>query len=504
LFFFGLLIGGNTYPFEQRASQSTKKAPSVTKKQLRSQKGKIIITQYFDRDGHLVKELEDLNSNGKHEVIKDYDLPNQTTSLNYDTNEDGFVERIETTKPFGQLRKTKIEYFEKGKSGPIKTSEFEDPIGEQIQSGLDCNAAKDWMNSIASLGTLLTEAMIVGKVSFYDKTSFGVLIDESCKDLHKDILLISQAAIAEGISCLKQLGGKGSEANLALIQSLLENKRNPVKIRCDERTGYPWREDVNAYASIPSDRGHPFMSLNPTKSALPAQLKATIFHELFHNCGYRHSHDVEYSYTCETCCISPSIAPKNESEKEIGCKICKGDYQDRLDPKYLKDYGNWIGLSFRTGYLADLVSEFVQTGNLDFLLAISKAGEVNMAPAPIQRAMKKQWPGQYGDPVSLAPKTPNLDRAAEKLVQVWSNMQEDNLAAALTALENITAVGPENPNNPDLGKFARKILNEAYQRTAEAIYFKMKRVRTDNPTSNTIIQFKKAEQIYMKTQGFTD
>lgn len=77
LLFFGLLIGGNTYPSEQRASQTTKKAPSVTKKQLRSQKGKIIITQYFDRDGHLVKELEDLNSNGKHEVIKDYDLPNQ-------------------------------------------------------------------------------------------------------------------------------------------------------------------------------------------------------------------------------------------------------------------------------------------------------------------------------------------------------------------------------------------------------------------------------------------
>lgn len=220
-------------------------------------------------------------------------------------------------------------------------------------------------------------------VNGYFLTSYNLKIEESCKERIpiKTLENFYRNTMSEGTLCLKNLSSIGNESlkNIACFEQLFADKSNPPKLLCG---GWPFGKDIWAVGSFPgSSKRHPYLWLGPEISKLintnPGELKATIFHEMLHNCGYIHSEGIEIPYTCEECCFNNSLA---DSKKKSACNICAGKYQDPNDTEYVKellswsaDYPGW-GRDMRMTVLEVAINN-KNKQNLEILLAETKLSE---------------------------------------------------------------------------------------------------------------------------------
>lgn len=202
-------------------------------------------------------------------------------------------------------------------------------------------------------------------VNGYVLTSYNLKIEENCKERIplKDLENFYRITMSEGVQCLKNLSqGPEGQKNIKCFETLFADKENPPKLMCG---GWPFGKDIYAVGSFPgSSKRHPYLWLSPDTSKLiksnPKELKATIFHEMLHNCGYIHSEGIEVPYTCEECCFNNSLAA---DKKKNACNICAGKYQDDKDPQYVaellgwsKDYPGW-GRDMRTKVVYDAIDK---------------------------------------------------------------------------------------------------------------------------------------------------
>lgn len=199
----------------------------------------------------------------------------------------------------------------------------------------------DFEKQLSSIGNILGKVTL--KDGFY-KTAYNLKIEEDCNKRVKisDLEKFYRETMSEGTLCLSRLNkiGKLGDQNNSCLMKLFEDKQNPPKILCGN---WPFCKDIYAVGSFPgSSRRHPYLWLSPSTTALmktdPRELKATIFHEMLHNCGYTHSEGIEVTYTCEECCFNKSLS---KDKLASACKICAGKYDSEYDIAYQKDLINW-------------------------------------------------------------------------------------------------------------------------------------------------------------------
>lgn len=195
----------------------------------------------------------------------------------------------------------------------------------------------------------------------YSLSTKGYKIHSSCIERwgsnFANFVLQSQA---RGEQCLQKLARKDKQ-NIAFLnfQKMREiRNKSLLTLICNETDYEKDWTDTDAHASVNSSREikylgvkHPFISLNaelPQKRGTPnldevEYLKATLFHESFHNAGYLHVDHIEYAYTCEVCCMQDKL---KEEEKKIACKICSTKYQDVYSKNYLSDLIHFSKVNF--------------------------------------------------------------------------------------------------------------------------------------------------------------
>lgn len=202
-------------------------------------------------------------------------------------------------------------------------------VVDQIENSETCKVSPH-DKFVNALNAVITKAA-VDKTGFF-QTPYGLRIHKSCLDKrggHKAANEFSQS-LSQGLQCLKKLNTPKSSEHLAQMKELFQAKPKPQVI-CNEMN-YNWNE-TNAHATVSAkQKGHPMVSMNPNtcKDRPSGDYKATFFHELFHNLGYRHGLDPEYAYTCSDCCFS------NEKNKNAACDLCKENHKSISEPAYLK------------------------------------------------------------------------------------------------------------------------------------------------------------------------
>jgi hypothetical protein len=226
---------------------------------------------------------------------------------------------------------------------------------------------------------------IVKGIDEYTLTDSGFRVEKSCfLDNSKEWFLKNlENSIQEGLGCLEKLknqeDGNGATKNLILLKNILSPPPS-VQILCNETPDeYDWTRAVAHGTTGPvastSRLQHPGISIDPeylkekkTKGEKgEIDLKKTLFHELFHNIGYKHSHNVEYAYACESCCI-----PNEDDTDEVrsaSCKICKKSYNDFLDVEYLQDLSDFSELVYKNDIASKISIKYVMEnpGDLDGL-----------------------------------------------------------------------------------------------------------------------------------------
>jgi len=267
-------------------------------------------------------------------------------------------------------------------------------------------------------------------VDFYE-TLGGYRIHKSCMNNWgaKDFVDILKNGMNAGVMCLKKLAAEniknntqpnGAYNNLKNLDYLLNTKK--VSIVCHEEK-CDWEGTVAHASTGPKDKidalkiEHPYLSINPkdpknkptAKADEKNELKRTLFHEQLHNLGIRHSEDIEYPYTCETCCMPSKDTEKTEIE--AACRICRGGYKDNNDPAYIRDLITWGKASYSDLRVTKSVIKFMKenTGNRQgaFFLAESTASIFNPVGAVIAGKIRAKL-----KPLS-ATEEANLKRAEE-------------------------------------------------------------------------------------------
>lgn len=220
-----------------------------------------------------------------------------------------------------------------------------------------------------------TALNITTAVPEYMKTDFGYRIHSSCIEGTKRDWFLRNAdtSIREGLACLYRLderGGKGAAKNFIALEKLI--KPNNIQVICHDTT-FKW--DATSVARATLDRSsperylplvHPGISFNPAAveqfhkkgASGELELQRTLFHEQLHNLGHRHNHDLEYAYPCETCCF-PEAGKEKAEITEVSCRLCSGNYQGQVDPKYVYDITRFGQLTY--------TSEPALTATLNYL-----------------------------------------------------------------------------------------------------------------------------------------
>ncbi len=340
-------------------------------------KGNIALTRKQDRnfDGK-IDFIEERKINSKNKYLIDINILK-------DNNFDGIFE----DKEFGQISFIQEAIFldrilNKGifsKSDPTCREEAKHALSKFY--GDINNAVSDLSKSECSQ-PLHTDA------SCFVASEYGFIVEETCIKKYSSFQLnaIIKDTIETGLSCLQQLGTPKSISHLHKFVTLLSGDPSPskrVKLMCNyphvagnketENHAYDWN-DTFAWATSyqGKDDLHPAIALNPKiqKDLYDSDYYAlenqgtTIFHELFHNIGYTHSKfDIEYAYTCETCCFADEI---DDETVEIACKICRGDFKNTEDINYIaaliKFYKNERYYKFVKNILEDF---FEEVGKVD-------------------------------------------------------------------------------------------------------------------------------------------
>ncbi len=251
-------------------------------------------------------------------------------------------------------------------------------------------------------------------VEYYEVVG-GYKIHKSCMNNWgaKEFVDTLKSGMNNGIQCLKKLAEdnnknkvtpNGAYNNLKNLDFLLSSTK--VTIVCNENS-YDWKNTVAHASTKPGDVlktdpkvKHPYLSINPNepKNKTRAsqkelfEMKQTLFHEQLHNLGIRHSEDIEFPYTCETCCM-----PSKEDKKELidaSCKICSGGYSGANDPKFIQDFITWGKLSYSDARVTKSVIKFLKENKGDkqgaFFLAESNAGIFNPLGATLASKIREK------------------------------------------------------------------------------------------------------------------
>ncbi len=226
---------------------------------------------------------------------------------------------------------------------------------------------------------------LVNGIDEYTLTDSGFRVEKSCfmENSKEWFLKNLENSIQEGLGCLEKLknekDGNGALKNFSLLKNILAPPPS-VQILCNESSDeYNWSKAVAHGTAGPvastSRLQHPGISIDPeylkekkTQGERGEKdLKKTLFHELFHNIGYKHFHDVEYAYACESCCI-PSEDDTDEV-RSVSCKICKKSYTDASDLEYIKDISDFSHLVSKKDIALKTSIKYLKEnpGNLDGL-----------------------------------------------------------------------------------------------------------------------------------------
>jgi len=299
-----------------------------------------------------------------------------------DINKDGKIDRVETVyqDPEHDLLIIRIEvdstfkgFFDKTWTTTSKLHQKKDELPCQNESSLKGSSLSQLVKDVQAIKPILTKDFI--------SLDLGYKIHQSCLDKwgEKKFPELLSSSIKKAFLCLDKLAKdnaknnpnlpNGALSNLNGIQSLLE--KSGVSVVCNEKD-YNWSH-VAAHASTSPSQiiakagvKHPYISVNveyPKNKRHPTQEEAnelymTLFHEQFHNLGLRHGDDLEFSYSCETCCLKDENS--KETEKADSCKICSGAYEGITDKNYIKDLITWGKSSGQSEFASKAIVKYEQ------------------------------------------------------------------------------------------------------------------------------------------------
>jgi hypothetical protein len=162
--------------------------------------------------------------------------------------------------------------------------------------------------------------------------------DRKCSDEGFDIAKwrpVIESAFREGIACQRKLGTKTAVDHERRLKALISNERQPLNFFCgasDPDIPFPsGRTDPNS-KDFPSIAIPPELFLEATKDE--RETKSKLFHELFHNLGYKHGEGIDFPYLCDSCCFPDKGLSANDALKARTCEMCAGK---TLDPNR-RDY----------------------------------------------------------------------------------------------------------------------------------------------------------------------
>lgn len=347
--------------------------------------GKIDRVEYY-KDDKLIRVEEDRNSDEKYDYAEIHDDTIFYLIIEQDTNFDGKVDFIKSYTKFKKTYSKIKTAIDRDSDGFFETS-FTEVIDDR-QKDTEC-ARLSVADEIANFATfaLRVSAQIPNG---FTPTGAGVKIENEClKRWGNSFQNTVKESVKEGMQCLGNLPRptngsiSGAQRNIFGLNQLFRDDK--ISLVCSDKS-YDWKETA-AYASTNKTEiikgkniAHPYVVLNPgypKNASRPTgeetkKIKATIFHEMLHNLGYRHSESIEFSYACSACCYNNG---ETKEAKAIACKICTGNYKNELDPKYLEDFVEFGKENFKEEFALDTVLRFskLQAKSLDSISLISEA-----------------------------------------------------------------------------------------------------------------------------------
>lgn len=435
--------------------------------------GKPLLIQKFDAQGNLLFESEHRPGISFPTKISQVSLQNRDRKIEYYNPKNGKLEKTEIRfiQNDKQVIEVRIPASASGGKETVYKSHF--PLYEEIETAELCRpskAALSDLRSVKELSDFVGKILITGKKGKLHTTSMGILIDPACMKLHgSDFPLLVQTAYVEGLSCLKKMDGFDSRGNFRKIVSILSNKENPLKIDCS--SPYSRWETAAAHATTSADqKDHPRIDLNPTYKSDRNYLKNTLFHELFHNIGYQHEHDIEYPYMCGSCCFDKKKKYEvlvDGMAVDAACEICKGDFVDANDKDYLTTlikYDTFADASYSKRFLLkQIISDPRSSDEKMTLLGNYFAGQPTLYPLyseyySLKGAKLKLDPP---NPMAASYLNPSLQPSSRMLVAAINSADAGNFSETLKALEIGIAQLP--PMNKSKKTFADNQVADTYQ-----------------------------------------
>lgn len=249
-------------------------------------------------------------------------------------------------------------------------------------------------SQVESLSSFLDQVDTL--VDLHDGTSraaLGFRIENAC--IKKFGASRMQSLIREGVTqavrCLQGLEGPGAQESLGRLLQLLSDRAHPPRLLCAEKRR-SW-EGTAAIASLPGDRGHPFLSFSPgANQKADSELRGLLLHELLHNAGYAHGVSVERPLACQRCCTLPvprtgtsaSYDPAQQEERVAACEICRRGFESVDSADYVRAMIRF-DRTVQNGWAAETAEGWVDRKGLraESALLWTEALAVNPFTAPL-------------------------------------------------------------------------------------------------------------------------
>ncbi len=466
----------------------------IEKQEIKTKDGKILswgradfphLNQKFNRQGQLVEEREYFLNSKKLQSVHKYFIEAHSSEKTFYSEATQKPIRIQKSELKGQQVYTTIRDLVTGTSRLLVGDQYEQESQNTDEPCLPSARAFSQVRSLKAFTRLFSALQVQGTKGDYLKTSMGILVDPSCTQKNENFLFKIQDSITTGLACLKELNTPKAEIMLSKMASILDNQQNPLKIRCNETSGYDWSGTIAHASTTPDQKDHPFISINPEKVNDP-DLKATLFHEFFHNCGYRHNVDPEVVSTCESCCMKRKKNYKFEFEAKsirLACELCDGNYSDVTSIDYLRKFTDWAKNSFSIRPEKTLISQITtdQTPSKEkFQLLLENFGTFNLAYGTLndtlfkklsrskQSLLPKDFPTQSKSLPGLRPSTKEF---VDALVIMSKGNKKSAFEKILRAWENLPTQAPPNLNEADKKEFVSQAeaLSSLYQNFARDV-----------------------------------
>jgi hypothetical protein len=310
-----------------------------------------IVDSFFAGEG-IRERREDTNFDGVYDKFTRFPSgPGERLNISSDTNGDGKADLIEErwlengrvmisrkmdVKFTGKFGKPQIETL------ALKEAFLQEPNADENDGSQLCEIHPGFtkqLRDIDGIKDLFIGAITGGAAKGFRRTNFGFQIEESCfrRFAPENVTKLLADTLRTGVACLWRLNTAATRVNAHKIASLLLDSEKPPQLICNDEEF--WRG--NSAIAIGHPGGYfgakvPRISINPQQISDPEHSNkwpGTIFHEIFHTTGYMHHSDIEFPYSCETCCFGDETG----SDKEVGCKLCKGEYGSVSSKEHIQD-----------------------------------------------------------------------------------------------------------------------------------------------------------------------